>query len=779
MRLIGYACRHPDPPLGEAFLTLGELTVLLGPNDSGKSSLLRAIDRDLSGGHFEDADEDGVKLIGGVFYAEVSDNELWTICGTAARTRSEQRGDTAGRSRGQRPPWDDGLWGPPKYESFNPGDPQQWIEHLREESEERSVVLDALASSRVVAIECAGTNRSRQRVWNTYWCLPALTDLAESLREALEASDLPLFAKKRTDHPAIRRGLYSAMHGNPTHLHVDGAPVPVIALGPYVDLPMPSGLAAPTEFATIRAAVREGITKLVDAACHTDDVTRDGEPVPAHERAEREAPRGWLAHDEQRGYLIRPETIAAARFLSSTADRLLPDFVSSTYLVQIELRDLDTWFSQEPFDIRLRRRNTGALVIDFTVERCADGYRLWLQLALLDALEYVGLVTRAIWDCASDLFEVERDRQSISNVDQAAIEAWEGEQSALKGGLQSLLEDFVNSDYSDGWPRGELGAILRRAHGDDWTRGGRRDRRFFLVDEPERHLHPRLQRAAAAWLAGTTSDRQAPCLLATHSAPFLGLSAGSATYVLVNRDGERTKLQPFDPADLTQLDRIAATMGFDRGDLLTLVNVWLVVEGETDKAVLDTLFARELHEAGIEVVPMHGTAKWQAVLEADALWRFTTAAVTVMFDRLAPKRVIEMREMNHSALATLAKSAKEPGEVKDMARLLQAAKTHNKTVEPIANSLPDMLSHLDEAILREVFPKYPGHDEVNEAWQKNKGKGSRDKFLRERYGVEKTQKAFERVARAMAEKGIKPSGLAEIVAHSGKYATRTVIGPKE
>lgn len=38
MKLVGDSCRHPEPPLRTAFLPLNNLTVLLGPNDSGKSS---------------------------------------------------------------------------------------------------------------------------------------------------------------------------------------------------------------------------------------------------------------------------------------------------------------------------------------------------------------------------------------------------------------------------------------------------------------------------------------------------------------------------------------------------------------------------------------------------------------------------------------------------------------------------------------------------------------------------------------------------------------------
>jgi hypothetical protein len=436
--------------------------------------------------------------------------------------------------------------------------------------------------------------------------------------------------------------------------------------------------------------------------------------------------------------------------------------VSGTYQVQIELNALDTWFSGAPFDVRLRRRDPGALIIDFPVERCADGHRLWLQLALLDALEHVGLITRAIWESANELLEIERDRQTIAHEDTTEIEEWEDQQSELDRRLQSLLADFADSEYRDGWPDGELGELLKRPRKDDWSRGGPRDRRFFLVDEPERHLHPRLQRAAAAWLAGTTSERQAPCLLATHSAPFLGLAADAASYVLVTRDGDTATLQPVDPGELSQLDQIAKVMGFDRGELLTLVNVWLVVEGETDKAVLDTLFASELHEAGIEVLPMHGVAKWQAVLEADALWRFTTAQVTVMFDNLPSERVIEMREMNPKELEALARGGKEPEEVKLMARLLKSAKAHGKTVEPIENGLPDMLSHLDDSILRETYPDYPGHEAAQAAWEKHH-KGTRDKFMKDRYGIEKTPGAFRAVASTMAERAIKPASLADVI----------------
>jgi len=37
--------------------------------------------------------------------------------------------------------------------------------------------------------------------------------------------------------------------------------------------------------------------------------------------------------------------------------------------------------------------------------------------------------------------------------------------------------------------------------------------RFYIIDEPERHLHPRLQRTAARWLADTMRERRSGCLV--------------------------------------------------------------------------------------------------------------------------------------------------------------------------------------------------------------------------------------------------------------------------
>src|SRR5262249_13767782 len=153
-----------------------------------------------------------------------------------------------------------------------------------------------------------------------------------------------------------------------------------------------------------------------------------------------------------------------------------------------------------------------------------------------------------------------------------------------------------------------------------------------LLDEPERHLHPALARKAARWLRDVMARRpDAQCVLTTHSVPFLDLGEG-ASYNYLWRDGPLVFSARFARHELDELTLLCEEMGFDRGELLSTVQQLLFVEGRADQIVLETLFGRVLRRLGVVVVPIHGVGRLHRVVEAELLFRFTSARIRVMVD---------------------------------------------------------------------------------------------------------------------------------------------------
>lgn len=736
MRLTGYACKHPEPPARQVFLPLGDLTVLLGPNDAGKSTLLRSLVRDLAGGHFGD-DADTEHLIGGVFYGEVASTELQRIMLSVA--------PHGHRVEGSRPPFGEGLWttkATPK--GLRAEGPQAVVADLTSRLSGEAVrpILEALAVSRTVAVECAGLDDHGQRVWNAYWCLDPIELLDAEVAAALRGSDLAPF--KGSDSRGWRR-MYEATYGQPLHLYADAAPVAVVSLGATMAVGMPHGLGVPATYETLQASVSEGITAAVNVWRHAhNDAQREGEHLSNAEEEERRAPRAWLG--TQDGWIgVSWEAIHVFEFLSASANRLLPDFVSARYRVGIELRDVDEWFTSEPLRLFAWRPRPEAPE-DFPIERVADGFRIWMQLAVLRSLDQIRAVASLMNSLASERYE--RNHAASRAPDETELEAELEAAADADRCFNAVADEVQRVDIDSGtWVSGELQQKLDALPNEAWPRENAGARRFLVVDEPERHLHPRLQRQAAAWLAQTAQVAGAPLLLATHSPAFLSLPSSDATYVSVSRIDDNARAVAFDPTELTQLDEMAQAMGYDRGELIGMVRVWLIVEGMTDKAVFTELYGNKLRREGIEVVPLHGTAKWQAVLDADALWRFTTAPVAVMFDGLDAEAIRQMLSESDADLAARERSAKERKEIKAMAPLIRSTRRIGRAVHPMPFEPADMLMALDEAAVKTVLPDYPGHQAVAERWQIH-NKGSYDTFLK-RYGVEKSEEQFGAIASAM------------------------------
>jgi hypothetical protein len=491
VRLLAYACKHPDPALRRGFIPLGELVVLLGANDVGKSTALRAVTRDLAEGHFDEVDEEVVKLIGGVFYAELTENEVGDVIRKTAYERRRLRGEHQLYPDSERPPWDPGMWTVTglSEELELPDALGIAVEKLRErktKDPDEDEIIGALAESRLVGFECAGFNQRRDRVWNVYWCLPALGKLGESVRKALGQSNIERFARQRAKAAGegwLRKGsagFYDVQYGRPLHLCVEEAPIAVVSLGSTTEIPLPRGLAVPAAFPEVREDTTEAVNSLANVMTFArEDAKRDGDPLLPEERQERIAPRAWLEVQHDASYKVAPGARAACAFISAAANRGLPPFVAERYSVRARLRPLPEWFGVDPLDLELRDapgRGTG----EFSIEHVAEGFRLWVQLALLDALEDAARVESFLLRLASHWREGAETASQMYALEDEDAEVADSNADQLWEQFDTAVDELLDLEVADpGWLSGELADFLAEAPEDDWTKSRGRTGRLF------------------------------------------------------------------------------------------------------------------------------------------------------------------------------------------------------------------------------------------------------------------------------------------------------------
>lgn len=774
MKLIGYACRHPEQPLRKAFLPLSDFTVLLGRNDAGKSSLLRSVERDLSGGHYESTAEEDRRYIGAAFYVEASEDELKSLIKAAQNLRRQGRS----RSRsyfGSRPPWGLREW---KFEELpflgtDEVDPASaWLSVLDEKATaEVRPALESLATSRLLSFEPAGFDRG-ERVWNVGWCLPSFDSLPIEVREALEASKLLPFAASREEDANGRsswysKGFYIFAHGVPRHLWFEGAPVLAAPIGQNRGTHLPRGLAVPIEFDELHAEVERSINELVNASRHGLEIARAEGDLTADEEAARRAPRNWLEEEGDETWRVHPDAEGAAAFIAAAANRVVPRFLGDRYELRVTLRRLDDWVGDEsePLALRLQERRDDAVVEEFDVEKAADGLRLWVQLALLQACEQAARVGAELHELAGEWWVYAQQAENPSpGEDEVEVEDqaahYEDEFKAARQELRAIAAGEKD------WPEGHLEGVLARHQPEDWTSRSARHRRLFIVDEPERHLHPNIQREAAAWLKRSTAEQGGLCLLATHSTPFLALPSDqdAPLYVYARRTKEGTACEAFDANEIQDLDQIVAELGFDRGELLTTVALFLVVEGIHDLVVLDRLFG-ELRAARIALLPMEGLSNYQAVLDSGVLWRYTTAEVALCTDKFELELLKEA--VTDPKKAKDLRRSEAPEETKILAKLLGNAERSNKRVYLLGHPGDDLIDALDESVIQQKFPDYPGHKEAQRLWRQEVEAGAKAKqkkaFYARSFGIPASVDGYAKLAEAHAEAGIRPAALQAIV----------------
>jgi energy-coupling factor transporter ATP-binding protein EcfA2 len=226
-----------------------------------------------------------------------------------------------------------------------------------------------------------------------------------------------------------------------------------------------------------------------------------------------------------------PVIVAMCAELSELATRIAPEFVVRGHDVIVEALPPSQWAPNHGRRIRVARRNKETLE-DYDISVVGSGVGMWITISVLEAMERLS----------------------------------RGTDEPAEGGVP-LPETGDEEEFR----------LLRAPK-----------MRLYLIDEPERHLHPVAQREVAEWITQLTTETGAPSVaLATHAAPFLNLPVEAATYLRVWRDDERrTRAEPIDRATLGQLDELATRLGVSRADLVQLTRAVLVVEGKHDVMVL-------------------------------------------------------------------------------------------------------------------------------------------------------------------------------------------------
>ena len=233
---------------------------------------------------------------------------------------------------------------------------------------------------------------------------------------------------------------------------------------------------------------------------------------------------------------------------------------------------------------------------------------------------------------------------------------------------------------------------------------------LLIVDEPERHLHPRAQAQLAMWLAEHT---ERDLLVATHSVPFLNIPTDDASVALVTRDSTGVTLA----TDITDdtfgyLDAFTADAGLSSAaEALQVLQGIILVEGAHDERVIEHFFGNELARERILIVPVRGARNVDAIVDAPWLSRYN-APLVVLFDDVQASEATG-RKRPKSSIA---------------ARAIWDLRKHWRQTRPrpavVSFSHPDILRAIPEPCMTRAVERmggtFPGWDSIDRSFSNSK-----------------------------------------------------------
>lgn len=147
---------------------------------------------------------------------------------------------------------------------------------------------------------------------------------------------------------------------------------------------------------------------------------------------------------------------------------------------------------------------------------------------------------------------------------------------------------------------------------------------WLLIDEPESGMH----RTAEAELAGVLSSPEWTSsnilVVATHSPEFLNLPNVNVIHAVKGSTYSLTKIDREKFMDL----------GIRPSDLLAGTKIFLLVEGEHEKIIFETMFKDELERMKCRMIVARGGKNMKDIFESQFIFDFTDAVIVSLLDNI-------------------------------------------------------------------------------------------------------------------------------------------------
>ena len=350
------------------------------------------------------------------------------------------------------------------------------------------------------------------------------------------------------------------------------------------------------------------------------------------------SPNDWWFHRQEEFERIEdawvrvsPVVVAICEEVSRRATDLAPSFIRSAYDIHVLPLPPDQVGDETRVAVLLvAHASTDGGAQAFDISAVASGIALWTAYSVVETI-------RRLFEELLDV--VRRGGDTLAPL------------ADLVPGLSFLVDERAKPASEPVVPAEDLEQEARaRDVLAEMLRTARTDlvfaqRTLYVIDEPERHLHPLAQADVAGWVAGLAQDAGADVVVASHANPFLNLPSTLAEYVLVIRDETRvTRAIPVTADAIGLLDEVAEDTGLSRADLIQLVRAFLIVEGANDKRVVEHFFGKEFRRERVLVVPLHGSSKLRLLAEAEVI-RQMGRLILVLLDNTADVATAESRQI--------------------------------------------------------------------------------------------------------------------------------------